>query len=81
MNSAMEANALVEAIAHSAPQVQFAEGQTMIGSSSEIKQVFDIIYKLAKVDTSVLIRGESGTGKELVAKALHFNSQRKKDLS
>ena len=46
MNSAMEANALVEA---SLIQLlrQF-EGQTMIGSSSEIKQVFDIIYKLLK---------------------------------
>lgn len=78
IDAAKEANELVEAAAFSAPQVQFAEGRAMIGGSSEIKKVFDIIYKLAKVDTSVLIRGESGTGKELVARALHFNSHRKK---
>jgi transcriptional regulator with PAS, ATPase and Fis domain len=40
--------------------------------------VFQVIYKLSKVDTSVLIRGESGTGKELVARALHYNSHRKR---
>ena len=78
IDSAREANHLVEVAAFSAPQVQFAEGRTMIGGSSEIQKVFDVIYKLSKVDTSVLIRGESGTGKELVARALHFNSHRKK---
>ena len=76
--SAGEANALVEAVALSAPAVHFDEGRSMIGGSSEIRKVYDIIYKLAKVDTAVLIRGESGTGKELVARALHFNSHRKK---
>jgi transcriptional regulator with PAS, ATPase and Fis domain len=42
-----------------------------------MKKVFDVISKLAKVGTPVLIRGESGTGKELVAKAIHYNSPRK----
>jgi DNA-binding NtrC family response regulator len=42
-----------------------------------MQKVFNIIHKLAKVDTPVLIRGSSGTGKELVAKAIHFNSARK----
>ncbi|MBI2601695.1 MAG: sigma-54-dependent Fis family transcriptional regulator [Deltaproteobacteria bacterium] len=78
MESARDASALVEAAAFSAPLVEFAEGNTMIGSSSEIKHVFNIIYKLSKVDTSVLIRGESGSGKELVARAIHFNSARRK---
>jgi transcriptional regulator with PAS, ATPase and Fis domain len=36
-----------------------------------------LIYRLCKVDTTVLIRGENGTGKELVARAIHFNSPRK----
>ena len=78
IDEARAANALVEAAAHSAPQVKFAEGRVMIGRSTEIQKVFDIIFKLARVDTSVLIRGESGTGKELVARAIHYNSHRRK---
>jgi DNA-binding NtrC family response regulator len=69
---------MVEVAAFSAPRLQFDEGANIIGESSSIRKVFDLIYKLSKVDTTVLIRGESGTGKELVARALHFNSQRKK---
>ncbi|MGE3759640.1 MAG: sigma-54 interaction domain-containing protein, partial [Pseudobdellovibrionaceae bacterium] len=49
-----------------------------VGSSKKMREVFDLIYKLCKVDTTVLIRGENGTGKELVARAIHFNSPRKK---
>ena len=51
----------------------------MIGESRPLLKIFHMIHKLAKVDTSVLIRGESGTGKELVARALHFNSSRRKN--
>jgi transcriptional regulator with PAS, ATPase and Fis domain len=43
-----------------------------------MREVFDLIYKLCRVDTTVLIRGENGTGKELVARAIHFNSSRKR---
>lgn len=73
---ALEAQLMVKAIAFSAPVVQLEAGQ-FVGSSSEMKKIFNIVYKLAKVDTSVLIRGESGTGKELVARAIHYNSSRK----
>jgi transcriptional regulator with PAS, ATPase and Fis domain len=48
-----------------------------VGSSQKMKEVYNLIYKLCKVDTTVLVRGENGTGKELVAKAIHFNSHRK----
>lgn len=75
---ALKANEMVEEIAHSAPQLSFAKDSPIIGSSQAISQVFAIIYKLARVETSVLIRGESGTGKELIARALHHNSHRKK---
>jgi len=74
---ATAADALAQEVHFAAPSIQFPEGREIIGSSTGIRKVFDVIGKLAKVDTSVLIRGESGTGKELVARAVHFNSQRK----
>lgn len=77
LDKATAANNMVLEASFSAPKLEFDEGRTIVGGSSQLKQVFDVIYKLAKVDTSVLIRGESGTGKELVARALHFNSHRK----
>jgi len=49
----------------------------MIGYSESMKKVFEKIEKVAKTDSTVLIHGESGTGKELVARAIHFNSERK----
>lgn len=73
---ALEAQQMVHSMAFSAPVVQLEAGQ-FVGSSSEMQKIFGVIYKLAKVDTSVLIRGESGTGKELVARAIHYNSGRK----
>lgn len=48
----------------------------MIGRSSAMQKVFDLIAQVAKSDTTVLIRGESGVGKELVASAIHYNSFR-----
>lgn len=78
LDDAGTANEMVEVAAYSAPRVEFDEGRVMVGGSHCIQKVFDIIYKLSKVETSVLIRGESGTGKELVARAIHFNSHRKK---
>src|SRR4029078_3872494 len=58
-------------------KLEFNKSKRIIGRSTAIKKIYDLIQKLARVDTSVLIRGESGTGKELVAQALHYNSSRK----
>ncbi len=54
--------------------------ENFIGTSSEIRKVFESIQKVAQTDASVLILGENGTGKELVARALHQASRRKDEV-
>jgi len=49
----------------------------IIGNSKAIIEIFNQIEKVANVNSPVLIWGESGTGKELVARTLHYNSDRK----
>ena len=51
-----------------------------IGSSPAMHKVYDNILKVADTDANVLILGENGTGKELVARSLHRNSARAKDV-
>ncbi|MBM4273095.1 MAG: GAF domain-containing protein [Deltaproteobacteria bacterium] len=48
----------------------------IIGSSGRMRQVYEMIHRVAKSNATILIRGESGTGKELVASAIHYNSLR-----
>ncbi len=49
----------------------------IIGRSSHMQRVFDLIKRSAQAFSTVLILGESGTGKELVAQAIHQNSPRR----
>jgi two-component system, NtrC family, response regulator PilR len=49
----------------------------IIGKSAKIRELFDMIQKVAPSQSSVLILGESGTGKELAARAIHACSPRK----
>ena len=49
----------------------------MLGSSSQMRPIFETIRKVATTDAPVLILGESGTGKEMVAKAIHLRSHNK----
>ena len=51
--------------------------ENIIGKSSSIKKVYEMIEAVAETDSTVLISGNSGTGKELVARALHYKSHRK----
>jgi transcriptional regulator with GAF, ATPase, and Fis domain len=48
----------------------------MVGESPRMRQIYDVIRRVAPTDSTVLIQGESGTGKELVANAIHRNSPR-----
>lgn len=49
----------------------------IIGKHPKMMEIFEIIGRVAKTDKTVLIQGESGTGKDLIAKTIHYNSQRK----
>jgi DNA-binding NtrC family response regulator len=76
VDKAVSAHTMIFNIAASAP-VLVEAGRKIIGNTQQMQKVFNIIHRLAKVDTPVLIRGASGSGKELVAKAIHYNSSRK----
>ncbi len=51
--------------------------EQIIGRSSGMQRLFEVIDRVADTDVTVLIRGESGTGKELIANALHYRSPRR----
>jgi two-component system response regulator PilR (NtrC family) len=50
----------------------------IIGRSRPMQDVFDLVQRVAKTSSTVLIEGESGTGKELIARAIHYASPRAK---
>jgi transcriptional regulator with PAS, ATPase and Fis domain len=50
----------------------------IIGESTSMKEIFDIIERIADSDTTIIINGETGTGKGIIAKAIHQRSHRYK---
>jgi len=79
VKKALETRQLRKEVAHlrSAQESKFGINN-IIGDSRHMKQVLDMVRKVAKSDAStVLIQGESGTGKELIARAIHMESSRK----
>jgi DNA-binding NtrC family response regulator len=50
--------------------------ENLIGKSRAMQEVFKLIEQVAASRSTVMVYGKSGTGKELVAKAVHYNSQR-----
>jgi len=53
--------------------------EEIVGNSSRMEEVFAMVHKVADSEATVLLRGESGTGKTMVARALHYNSERKSE--
>ena len=51
--------------------------QNIVAKCEAMRKIFDTIQKIADYKTTVLITGESGTGKELIARAIHYNGERK----
>lgn len=56
---------------------KFTFSNTIIGQSRAITDIFNLLQKASSSNINVSITGETGTGKELVAKAIHYNSDRK----
>jgi DNA-binding NtrC family response regulator len=50
--------------------------ENIIGISEKVRQMLSLVSKVAASESTVLILGESGTGKELIARAIHYNSDR-----
>ncbi|MDH7459917.1 sigma 54-interacting transcriptional regulator [Chitinophagaceae bacterium 26-R-25] len=72
---------LEEEKAYLVAEQKSAEGfSNLVGNSSEMKQVFNLVSKVADSPTTVLLLGETGTGKELVARAIHEGSSRRDKL-
>jgi len=57
---------------------KYAFAETIIGQSTAIKSTFNLVQKAIDSQINVSISGETGTGKEVYAKAIHFNSSRKR---
>jgi len=53
--------------------------ENIVGTSKQMEEVFDAIRMVAKSRATVMIQGPSGTGKELVARAIHYNSDRRQN--
>ena len=48
----------------------------LVGRSSKMRAIFELIERVAATNSTIMISGESGTGKELIARAVHYNSNR-----
>jgi len=57
---------------------KYSDPNTIIGNSAATRKVYELIEKATRTNITVTITGETGTGKELVAKAIHYNSNRSK---
>ncbi len=57
---------------------KYAYQNTIIGNSQAAQHIFELIDKATRTNITVTVTGETGTGKELVAKAIHYNSNRAK---
>jgi DNA-binding NtrC family response regulator len=79
INHARNKSSLIKEIDHLKKEIteKYEFENSIIGKSTALKSVFQLMEKAVGTNISVSISGETGTGKELVAKAIHYNSKRK----
>ncbi len=80
INNAKKNVALVQQIEELREEIgeKYDFEKSIIGESSAIKGVFNLMSKAIKTNITVSVTGETGTGKEVVAKAIHYNSEKRK---
>jgi DNA-binding NtrC family response regulator len=79
LNRALEKRNLIKITTEEYNYSDLSGFEGIIGKSTSIVRVYNLINKVAPTDSTVLILGESGTGKELTAKAIHQKSMRNKN--
>ena len=80
IKNAIEKQRLTQEIEHLRSQLNEERHnfKHIIGNNKKMQEIFELISKISKTDCNVSIYGESGTGKELIARAIHYNSNRSK---
>jgi DNA-binding NtrC family response regulator len=74
----MERQNLMREVLYLRAEVDRHQGMdNIVGQSAKMRQIYDLICRVADTNATVLVNGESGTGKELVARAIHQQSQRR----
>jgi len=76
---ALEKRMLFKEVVRLRSEIKPSRFESIIGETPQMQKIYEIIQDLAKNNSTVLITGESGTGKELIARAIHFNGQRKQN--
>ncbi len=79
LEKALEKQGLTREVAYLRSEVEkpVDPDNIIAAPNSGMRTAYETALQVAKSDTTVLITGESGTGKELIARAIHFNSQRR----
>lgn len=79
INNAKKQDSLTKEVIHLREEVgqKYEFDNSIIGESPAIQKIFKLLAKAVKTNITVSITGETGTGKEVVAKAIHYNSDRK----
>jgi Nif-specific regulatory protein len=73
----LEEDSLAELRGDEPPTALGEQFNRVVGRSAAMKHIYQMINKVAPTQATVLIRGESGTGKSVIARAIHYNSDRR----